>query len=223
MVLRRIKDRVRERLGVIVNEVGEQDIWQRAELGCAVASGDRAKALRAARRRDRAVAIGAGGAEIVAIAKDVVDVRAPSRRRSRPVDDRTGAGDKADRGDDDWIPDAWRERDGASRARSRSRTRARSASRTAMREALTEAIARRRQGSARPRGDAADGRRSVEMNVDMAVANVYVSIVGDDATADGALDGLHEGRRLPARTDRPHGRPPARARAAVPRSTHRST
>src|SRR3569623_2084906 len=40
MVLRRIKDRVRERVGVIVNEVGEQDTWQRAELGCAVASGE---------------------------------------------------------------------------------------------------------------------------------------------------------------------------------------
>jgi ribosome-binding factor A len=30
----------------------------------------------------------------------------------------------------------------------------------------------------------------VEMNVDMAVANVYVSIVGDDATADGVIAGL---------------------------------
>src|SRR3569623_104242 len=40
MVLRRIKDRVRERVGVIVNEVGEQDTWQRAELGCAVASSE---------------------------------------------------------------------------------------------------------------------------------------------------------------------------------------
>lgn len=30
----------------------------------------------------------------------------------------------------------------------------------------------------------------VELNVDMSVANVYVSIVGDDATADGAVEGL---------------------------------
>ena len=36
MVLRPIKDRVRERLHVTVNEVGEHDMWQRAELGCAV-------------------------------------------------------------------------------------------------------------------------------------------------------------------------------------------
>jgi ribosome-binding factor A len=30
----------------------------------------------------------------------------------------------------------------------------------------------------------------VELNTDMAVANVYVSIVGDDATADGVVAGL---------------------------------
>jgi ribosome-binding factor A len=30
----------------------------------------------------------------------------------------------------------------------------------------------------------------VELNVDMAVANVYVSVVGDDATADGVVEGL---------------------------------
>ncbi len=32
----------------------------------------------------------------------------------------------------------------------------------------------------------------VEMNVDMSVANVYVSIVGDDATADGVIAGLQK-------------------------------
>ncbi|MBA3538140.1 MAG: ribosome-binding factor A, partial [Deltaproteobacteria bacterium] len=30
----------------------------------------------------------------------------------------------------------------------------------------------------------------VELNVDLAVANVYVSVVGSDATADGAIAGL---------------------------------
>ena len=30
----------------------------------------------------------------------------------------------------------------------------------------------------------------VELNVDMAVANVYVSIIGDEATADGVIAGL---------------------------------
>ena len=59
----------------------------------------------------------------------------------------------------------------------------------ALREALTEAIA----------ADIKDPRvhapslltvAKVELNVDMAVARVYVSIVGDDATADAALEGL---------------------------------
>ena len=45
MVIRRIKDRVRERVGVVVNEVAELDKHQRAELGCAVVSGERQKAL----------------------------------------------------------------------------------------------------------------------------------------------------------------------------------
>ena len=70
MVLRRIKDRVRERLHINLNEVGEQDVWQRAELGCAIASSDRTKALELIDDVVR-VAMSAGGAQIVAIAKDV--------------------------------------------------------------------------------------------------------------------------------------------------------
>jgi ribosome-binding factor A len=62
---------------------------------------------------------------------------------------------------------------------------------TAMREALTEAIT----------ADVKDPRVSapdlltvsrVEMNVDMAVANVYVSIVGKDSVIDAALVGLQK-------------------------------
>lgn len=45
MVLRRIKDRVRERLGLVVAEVGAQELWQRAQLGVAAASGDRGKVM----------------------------------------------------------------------------------------------------------------------------------------------------------------------------------
>lgn len=61
----------------------------------------------------------------------------------------------------------------------------------ALREALTEAIA----------ADVRDPRvhapqlltiTRVEPNVDMAVANVYVSIVADDAVADAALAGLQK-------------------------------
>jgi len=109
MVIRRIKDRVRERLGVFVNEVGSsqtKDAWQRSELGVAVASSDRQKALALIDDVIR-VAMAAGGAEITAVAKDAITFDA----EASPVvviDDRTGSGDKA-AGGDDWVPDAWRE------------------------------------------------------------------------------------------------------------------
>src|SRR5512139_2040299 len=93
MVLRRIKDRVRERLHVGLNEVGELDTWQRAELGCAVVSGDRSKALELIDDVVR-VAMAAGGGQIVAVAKTVSTFDAESLPFA-PVDDRTGSGDKA--------------------------------------------------------------------------------------------------------------------------------
>lgn len=106
MVLRRIKDRVRERLHIQVSEVGEHDIWQRSELGVAVATADRAKALELIDDVIR-VAIGAGGAQIVAVAKSVTTFEGEAVPFSA-IDDRTGAGDKA-QGGDDWIPEAWRD------------------------------------------------------------------------------------------------------------------
>ena len=109
MVLRRIKDRVRERLHINLNEVGEQDVWQRAELGCAIASSDLTKALELIDDVVR-VAMSAGGAQIVAIAKDVTTFDAESVPY-QPIDDRTGSGDKAQGQGDDvgWIPDEWRD------------------------------------------------------------------------------------------------------------------
>jgi hypothetical protein len=107
MVLRRIKDRVRERTGVIVNEVGDHDIWQRAELGCAVVSGDRAKALELLDGVVR-VAMAAGGAEIASIQRNVIRFEGGEDVPLPLVDDRTGSGDKA-LGQDDWIPDEWRQ------------------------------------------------------------------------------------------------------------------
>jgi uncharacterized protein YlxP (DUF503 family) len=108
MVIRRIKDRVRDKLGVVVNEVGEpevRDSWQRAELGVAVVSGDRAKALD---KIDAVIRVIAGsGADVVAIAKDTWTYdTAPAPVAA--VDDRTGTGDKAIAGDD-WVPDEWRD------------------------------------------------------------------------------------------------------------------
>ncbi len=106
MVLRRIRDRVRERLHINLNEVGEQDVWQRAELGCAIASSDRSKALGVIDDVVR-VAMSAGGAQIVAIAKDVTTFDVESVPYE-PIDDRTGSGDKA-QGNDGWIPDEWQD------------------------------------------------------------------------------------------------------------------
>ena len=41
MVLRRIKDRVRQKFNVAIAEVQNQDLWQRAVLGLAVVGSDR--------------------------------------------------------------------------------------------------------------------------------------------------------------------------------------
>lgn len=108
MVIRRIKDRVRERVGVVVNEVGELDVWQRAELGCAVVSSDRGKALELIDDVVR-VAMSASGGQITAIAKDAWTFDAAPGPVAI-VDARTGSGDKAVATDgDDWVPDAWRD------------------------------------------------------------------------------------------------------------------
>jgi uncharacterized protein YlxP (DUF503 family) len=109
MVIRRIKDRVRDRVGVFISEVGSPEIkdsWTRGELGVAIASGDRQKALSLIDEVVR-VAMSAGGAEIIAIAKDAITFDAEASPVA-VVDDRTGSGDKAVAGDD-WIPAAWRE------------------------------------------------------------------------------------------------------------------
>jgi len=107
MVLRRIKDRVRERLGVFVSEVGEADVWQRAELGLAVASGDRQKALALIDDVVR-VAVASGGAAVAGVAKDAITFEGEAEAWDAAVEaDRAGAGDKLV-GGDDWVPDAWR-------------------------------------------------------------------------------------------------------------------
>lgn len=106
MVLRRMKDRVRERLGVALHEVGHCDSWQRSDVGCAVVSGERVKAASVLDQVVRVVA-GASGAEVVEIAQDVSTFDHPPVSYSL-VDERTGAGDKAQaQGDPDWIPTEW--------------------------------------------------------------------------------------------------------------------
>lgn len=41
MVLRRVKDRARQKFNLAVGEVGDNDLWQRAQLGVAVLGNDR--------------------------------------------------------------------------------------------------------------------------------------------------------------------------------------
>jgi uncharacterized protein YlxP (DUF503 family) len=107
MVIRRVKDRVRERIGVAINEVGALETWQRAELGCAVPSADRGKALEVIDRVVREIS--ALGGQVIAVAKDAWTFDTEPAPVAI-VDDRTGSGDKAvGQGDADWIPDEWRE------------------------------------------------------------------------------------------------------------------
>jgi uncharacterized protein YlxP (DUF503 family) len=108
MVIRRVKDRVRERIGVAINEVGELDVWQRAELGVAIPSADRGKALELIDQVVREV-MNASGGQVVAVAKDAWTFDAEPAPMAI-VDERTGSGDKAaGQGDAGWIPDEWRD------------------------------------------------------------------------------------------------------------------
>ncbi|MGE0868290.1 MAG: DUF503 domain-containing protein [Kofleriaceae bacterium] len=109
MVIRRIKDRVKQRIGVLINEVGALDDHQRGELGCATVSADRHKAGTALDDVVR-IAMTAADGQIVEVARDIITFDAPTHPVP-PVDDRTGAGDKASAGDDEWIPAAWRDSD----------------------------------------------------------------------------------------------------------------
>lgn len=108
MVIRRVKDRVRERVGVTVNEVGSLDDRQRGEVGVAVTSHDRAKALELLDQVVR-VAQTASDGQVVAIAKDAWTFDTPEVAVVVD-DDRGGTGDKA-AGMDEWVPEAWQDED----------------------------------------------------------------------------------------------------------------
>ena len=108
MVIRRVKDRVRDRLGIAIAEVGDLDTWQRAVLGVAVVSGDRAKAGALIDEVVRVIAK-AGGGDVVAVAKDAWTFDGEPVPVVIVDDERHGSGDKAV-GDDGWIPDEWKDR-----------------------------------------------------------------------------------------------------------------
>ncbi|HEU0029441.1 MAG TPA: 30S ribosome-binding factor RbfA [Kofleriaceae bacterium] len=61
----------------------------------------------------------------------------------------------------------------------------------ALRDVLTELVATEVKDP-RVRAATLITISKVELNVDLSVANVYVSIIGDDATADGVIAGLQK-------------------------------
>jgi uncharacterized protein len=103
MVLRRIKDRARERLGLIVVEVGAHELWQRAELGLATASGDRGKLMELLDDAQRWFA-STEGVELLAQRREV------TRFEGEPLQvepSSTGAAGEAARRDAEWTPPEW--------------------------------------------------------------------------------------------------------------------
>lgn len=112
MVLRRIKDRVRERLGLVVAEVGNHELWQRAELGLATASGDRGKLLELLDAALRCVAA-TEGVELLAHWRDVssFDGELVAGELADPSDDPSG-----DQADDRRGPDERNDLDDGHRA-----------------------------------------------------------------------------------------------------------
>jgi uncharacterized protein YlxP (DUF503 family) len=108
-VVRRIKDRVEQKFGVAVAEVGSLDVWQRAELGLALAGSERAYVEEILGRI-------VGFVRELGVAELIDDRRDVLVYNHDPVSwtdatlagaERTGAGDKAG-ADQDWIPEEWR-------------------------------------------------------------------------------------------------------------------
>lgn len=125
-IVRRIKDRVEQKFGVAVAEVGSLDAWQRAELGLALAGSERAFV---GETLDRICGFvrGLGVADLIddrrdvfAYGDDAAGWRGGSGTATDGADDtlaraaeRTGAGDKVG-ADTDWVPDEWRDGAGMS-------------------------------------------------------------------------------------------------------------
>ena len=120
-VVRKIKDRVAQKFGVAVAEVGSLDAWQRAELGLALAASDRAYVTQTL---DHVIGFirSLGVADVVddrrdvfAYGDDAVGWRGNDGGSGDGADEtlaraaaRTGTGDKLV-AEDDFVPPAWRE------------------------------------------------------------------------------------------------------------------
>ena len=120
-VLRRLRARVAEHAGVPLAEVGAQDLWQRLEVGAAVAGSDHAVCDRILADVARVVA-SEEGLEVVAVTRSVqpfdgAAAPLPTTEALGVALDRSGAGDKAaglagapgdEAADAAWLPASWR-------------------------------------------------------------------------------------------------------------------
>jgi uncharacterized protein len=100
-IVRTLKDRVRARFHVPVSEVGGQDTWQRIVLGFAVVGSDRQTVDRTA-GEIAAFVERSGLAELVEHERELASYGEGAMHKVV-----LAGGD--DHGDDDWIPDSWKE------------------------------------------------------------------------------------------------------------------
>lgn len=104
-VVRKLRDRVRERFQILLVEVGGQDTWQRAELAFSVLTATR-DAAGAALTGVLGFVANQGIGEIAAVKREVVgfgdDWFSDAEAWAAPAEGEGG---------DDWIPAAWKDED----------------------------------------------------------------------------------------------------------------
>jgi uncharacterized protein YlxP (DUF503 family) len=105
-VVRKLRDRVRERFHLGLVEVGGQDTWQRAELAFSVLTSARDSA-EAALTGILGFVAHQGTGEIAAVKREVVTFGEDWFTDAQPWHASEGAGE----GGDDWIPAAWKDED----------------------------------------------------------------------------------------------------------------
>lgn len=107
VVLRRVKDRVREQAGVTLAEIAGHDTWQRSDLAFAVVSREPDHAHRGCEGVLRQVA-GIDGAQVAASRIEVVafgeDWYAQAAATGRAWEEKAGEGGPPDLS---WVPEGW--------------------------------------------------------------------------------------------------------------------
>ena len=106
-VVRKLRDRVRERFQIGLVEVGGQDTWQRAELAFSVLTSTR-DAAEAALTGVLGFVAHQGTGEISAVKREVVSFGEDWFSDAEPWHASAGAADG-----DDWIPASWKDEDGS--------------------------------------------------------------------------------------------------------------